>query len=132
MLVESYSGMVDSKSRHLKRDFKVQDHVKWIKWMKYLFVQGSKESTRRSSDGVAKFCFPEMRLPSQDREHCAINYILLLYIHMRIERTRKDLSDNTIIFMRLTVVFTLAHFSFRYREMDVHSFFYHPYLSSRV
>lgn len=63
MLVENYSNMKDSKSCCLGRDLKVQDYVEWIKWMKYLFIQGSKESTCRSSDGVAKFYFPETRLP---------------------------------------------------------------------
>lgn len=42
MLVENYSRMKDSGSCCLRKDFK--DHVEWIKWMKYLFVQDSKES----------------------------------------------------------------------------------------
>lgn len=50
MLLESCSSMKNSKSHRLGRHLKVQDYVEWIKWMKYLFVQGSKESTlvRRS------------------------------------------------------------------------------------
>lgn len=63
MLVENYSSMKDSGSHCFRKDLK--DDVEWIKWMKYLFVQGTKESTLRSSDKVAKFCFPEIRLPLQ-------------------------------------------------------------------
>lgn len=76
MLVESRSSMKDSKSRRLGRHLKAQDYVEWIKWMKYLFVQDSKESTRQTESLNSIFLKQNYR-SNVDRERYAINYTSL-------------------------------------------------------
>lgn len=128
MLVESYSNMKDSKS--LRRDLRTV--LNGLNGWNIYSSKGSKESTHRSSDGVSKILFPWNEITVPWIESVISLIILILCVHMRVEFTRKEISDNTVIFMHLTVIFTLLHFSFCYCGMDVYSFLCHPSLSSHI